>query len=76
VKKTGITDLEDYLELLRSNGWSVAVHNDYSLDGDRWTFWLFTHFTGRFVKSEAKTDIAAVSDCWTQVQGPKKPNIR
>lgn len=30
------------LDQLREAGWSVAVHNDYRKDGERFTFWLFT----------------------------------
>jgi hypothetical protein len=37
----------------------VAVHNDYKLDGERHTFWLFTK-DGRCIKGEAKTDEAAL----------------
>lgn len=32
----------DIVERLRSEGWSVAVHNDYRLNGEPHTFWLFT----------------------------------
>lgn len=46
---------------LRSQGWAVAVHNDYWLDGERHTFWLFTHRNGRWVKGEGKTDAEAIS---------------
>lgn len=42
---------------IRAAGWSVAVHNDYTLAGVPMTFWLFTHVaTGRFVKGEGCTD--------------------
>lgn len=27
---------------IQMGGWSVAVHNDYRLNGKRHTFWLFT----------------------------------
>lgn len=27
---------------IRALGWTVAVHNDYRLDGQRHTYWLFT----------------------------------
>lgn len=58
--------LEQLLASMRADGWAVAVHNDYRLDGDLYTFWLFTHAkTGRFVKGEAATDERAVSDAWT-----------
>ena len=29
------------LSRLRASGWAVAVHNDYRLNGDQFTFWLF-----------------------------------
>lgn len=40
------------VDRLRSEGWSVAVHNDYRLAGERMTFWLFTHPDGRWIKGE------------------------
>jgi hypothetical protein len=48
---------------LRSLGWSVAVHNDYKLNGLPMTFWLFTHPNGRWVKGEGPTDNEALVDC-------------
>lgn len=39
----------------------VAVHNDYRLEEKFYTFWLFTHPSGRYVKGEGKTDHEAVS---------------
>ena len=55
----------EMLRLLRSNGWSVAIHNDYRQDGERRTFWLFTHGgdRGLYVKGEASTDEAALRQC-------------
>lgn len=47
------------LETLRSYGWSVAVHNDYRLHGERFTFWLFTRGT-RCVKGEGRSDAEAL----------------
>jgi|SRR5580704_5704731 hypothetical protein len=32
----------DELTAIRELGWTVAVHNDYRLDGRDHTFWLFT----------------------------------
>lgn len=41
----------------------VAVHNDYRLKGEPFTFWLFTNMqTGRFVQGEAKTDEEALEN--------------
>jgi hypothetical protein len=49
------------LSEMRAKGWTVAVHNDYRLDGQPMTFWLFTHEASeRFVKGEGPTDWAAV----------------
>jgi len=36
------------LSRFRANGWMVAVHNDYMLNGMPMTFWLLTHPSGRF----------------------------
>jgi hypothetical protein len=54
-------ELTTNLARLRGAGWTVAVHNDYKLNGERFTFWLFTHEpTNRFVKGEGRTDARAV----------------
>lgn len=45
---------------LRAAGWMVAVHNDYHLDGEFHTFWLFTK-GGRCVKGEGRTDLEALT---------------
>ncbi len=53
--------LPELLHIMRSAGWLVAVHNDYSQDGEFFTFWLFTNrHTSQFVKGEGRTDIIAV----------------
>lgn len=55
-------DLLQMLAKMRHDGWTVAVHNDYRLNGCRSTFWLFTHeASGRFVKGEGPTDTDAVA---------------
>ena len=51
---------DEEVERLRSEGWSVAVHNDYRANGQRMTFWLFTHPSGRWIKGEGSTDAEAV----------------
>lgn len=56
------------LDQLRERGWSVAVHNDYRLAGERRTFWLLTHPSGRWVKGEAVADEAALLDCLRQIE--------
>ena len=44
---------------LRMAGWAVAVHNDYQLDGEPHTFWLFTQGS-RCAKGEGRTDAEAL----------------
>lgn len=48
------------VDQLRANGWTVAVHNDYRLNGKPYTFWLWTHPDGRYVKGEGLTDDEAL----------------
>jgi hypothetical protein len=47
---------------LRAAGWAVAVHNDYRLGGESFTFWLFTK-GNHFVKGEGSTDADALAQC-------------
>ena len=49
------------LARLRAVGWMVAVHNDYRINGDRRTFWLFTHPDGCWLKGEGRSYLAALS---------------
>lgn len=58
------------LRTLRKDGWTVAVHNDYRLDGHTHTFWLFTHPSGRWLKGEGKTDGIALRSCMVQAAHP------
>lgn len=51
---------------LRALGWSVAVHNDYRLNGEPHTFWLFTKGT-RCLKGEGRTDAEALAQVRRQV---------
>ena len=51
--------LED-LKAIRMAGYTVAVHNDYKLDHQPHTFWLFTHSNGTWIKGEGKTDAQAL----------------
>jgi hypothetical protein len=53
-------DAYNTLAELRDNGWSVAVHNDYRLNGERMTFWLMTHDCGLYLKGEGKSDAEAI----------------
>lgn len=49
------------LEILRSQGWAVAVHNDYKQGGKAHTFWLFTHPEGIWIKGEGESDEQALN---------------
>lgn len=51
---------------LRAEGWAVAVHNDYRLNGEAHTFWLFTK-DGRAIKGEGRTDAEALTQCRAEV---------
>lgn len=44
---------------IRALGWTVAVHNDYRLDGEPHTFWLFTK-DGKAIKGEGRSDAEAL----------------
>jgi hypothetical protein len=60
------------LTKIRDAGWSVAVHNDYRLNGAAHTFWLFTHPNGRYLKGEGKSDemaLASVHQSIAQTNG-------
>lgn len=56
------------LDQIRGAGWSVAVHNDYRQGGKGWTFWLFTHSSGKYVKGEAHTDRGALQQVWSEIE--------
>lgn len=51
---------------IRTLGWSVAVHNDYRVNGKPFTFWLFTK-GDRCVKGEGPTDAIALDIVRTQL---------
>lgn len=53
---------------LRNSGWRVACHNDYQYKGRVFTFWLFTHETGVFVKGEAATDLEALAEVVAEIK--------
>lgn len=60
---------------MRQNGWTVAVHNDYSINGSQRTFWLLTHVpSGLFVKGEGETDEVAVLECARQARQVFRPS--
>ena len=58
--------LEFLLRVIRSSGWSVAVHNDYRLNGLSYTFWLFTKGP-LAVKAEGRSDHEALTLVHEQV---------
>lgn len=62
---------------LRAVGWSVAVHNDYTLRGEHFTFWLLTK-NERAVRGEGRTDAAALNQIRKRLdipipKGPEHP---
>jgi hypothetical protein len=57
----------DTLATLRAKGWTVAVHNDYRLDGVAHTFWLFTK-NGAALKGEGLTDHDALAEVLARVE--------
>jgi hypothetical protein len=52
--------MERKLHDLRSKGWMVAVHNDYRLDGNLFTFWLMVKGETA-IKGEGRSDEEALS---------------
>lgn len=46
---------------LRTAGLTVAVHNDYRLNGEAHTFWLMVRKDGMSFKGEGKTDAEALN---------------
>ncbi len=56
---------------LRAEGWTVAVHNDYRLNNEPYTFWLFTR--GDYaVKGEGRTDAEALRKVRMQLYARRK----
>ena len=65
-------------EDIRSEGWTVAVHNDYRLHGKSHTFWLFTK-GDMCVKGEGGTDEEALAQVRSELarrehKGQKQPS--
>ena len=60
---------------LRFLGWMVAVHNDYTLDGKRYTFWLFTK-GDRCVKGEGATDAIALNQIRHKLLASRKHSVQ
>lgn len=57
---------EGRLTSLRASGWTVAVHNDYRLNGTAYTFWLFTRGND-CAKGEGLNDEQAISRAYDSV---------
>jgi hypothetical protein len=64
------TDPQALVAQLRADGWTVAVHNDYRHAGQSFTFWLWTHPNGRWIKGEGSTDAEALSQCVAALSPP------
>lgn len=58
------------IDALRSDGWAVAVHNDYRLNGEPHTFWLLTK-GDRCVKGEGRTDGEALAQIDAALQAAR-----
>lgn len=65
-----MSDETAILARLRADGWSVAVHNDYKLDGMPHTFWLFTRPDRRWIKGEGRDDASALRRAFEDSQLP------
>lgn len=52
---------------LRAAGWRVAVHNDYRVGGEDFTFWLLTRGC-LCVRGEGPTDEEALAACVREVE--------
>lgn len=52
---------------VRAGGWAVAVHNDYRLNGESYTFWLFTK-GDRCAKGEGRTDAEAIRQVVAEIR--------
>lgn len=54
------------LRIIRARGWSVAIHNDYRLNGVFMTFWLFTK-EGSCLKGEGSEDWEALNQVLSKI---------
>lgn len=62
------------LNQLRQAGWTIAVHNDYRLQGEAYTFYCLTHPSGWHVVGEGKTDADALRICRARIDNlPAEP---
>jgi hypothetical protein len=60
----------NFLERLRAEGWLVGSHNDYTdkATGERRTYWMFTHHSGRWVDGDHSTDDGALGICYEKTR--------
>jgi len=61
-------NLSEMLSWLRSKDWLVAVHNDYRIGEKLFTFWLFTHPSGTYLKAEGPIDQLCLEAICDQVR--------
>ena len=66
-EKKSTTDVLNCPDDIREDGWAVAVHNDYFVDGKFHTVWLFTNSSGKYLKGEGKTDREALDKVRSQL---------
>lgn len=59
--------LERLLESIRSYGYAVGIHNDYRLNGQKFTYWQFTHPDGTYLKGEGPTDKEALNEVMEKI---------
>lgn len=64
------------LNLIRKEGGMVAVHNDYKMNGEFHTFWLFTFPDGTFIKGEGKTDVEALALILGELKQEDEPSTQ
>jgi hypothetical protein len=55
---------------IRALGWGVAIHNDYRLNGEQFTFWLFTK-GDHCIKGEGRTDVDALNQIRDALTTPR-----
>lgn len=64
--------MDKIIEAMRRDGWMIAVHNDYRLNGVPHTFYLFTHPCGVWAKGEGTSDVEAICEASAQAEARKK----
>lgn len=52
----------DLVALLRSEGWSVASHNDYPVSNGMRTYWSFSR-ANQFIDGDGRDDREALMGC-------------